>query len=48
MDKKYLPMAGAYWGQMPLPKDAELVGGYADKKESWGIDKNANRNLCLW
>lgn len=38
-DKKYIPMAKIYWGQMPLPMNSELVGGYSDKNRAGALIK---------
>lgn len=45
MDKQFLAMARAYWGTEPLPKGAEMIGGYSDKKRAGALIKLANGRL---
>ncbi len=36
-DEKFLSMARLYWGVMPLPKGATLLGGYSDNHRAGAL-----------
>jgi len=38
-DEKYRSMAKGYWGAMPLPEGAEIVGGFSDKRRAGALIK---------
>lgn len=44
-DADYLPMAKTYWGPGPLPKGAEILGGYSDGHRAGALIELANGTL---
>ena len=41
----YVPTAKAYWGPSPLPKGAEIVGGYSDDRRAGALIRLARGAL---
>jgi len=41
-DADALPMARTYWGASPLPKGAEIVGGFSDPRRAGALIKLHN------
>jgi hypothetical protein len=39
---EYLPMAKSYWGLSPLPKGAEIIGGYSDDHRAGALIRLAS------
>lgn len=44
-DADHLLMAKAYWGTSPLPKGAELLGGYSDDHRAGALIRLASGAL---
>ncbi len=45
-DEQYLTMARAYWGASPLPKGAQLLGGFSDSRRAgamWYLSRQDTR-----
>jgi hypothetical protein len=42
--EEYLPMAKSYWGPIPLPAGAEIIGGYSDNHRAGALIELANGN----
>jgi hypothetical protein len=46
-DEIYHAMAMAYWGAMPLPNGAKLIGGYSDNNRAGALIELYNgRKIC--
>lgn len=43
--REYLPMAVYYWGAMPLPVGAKIIGGYSDVHRAGALIELKNGNL---
>lgn len=45
--EQYIAMAQSYWGASPLPKGAEIIGGYSDSRRAGALIRLANgRVVC--